>query len=77
MATKINYVDDAKMVKFKHLNIGDTFVYYNRLFMKIPRVKDASIGTTGNSILLINGKLMIMKDDSEVRAVDVEMRVTL
>ena len=78
MAVKINYfVDDSKMIKFKHLDIGDTFVYCDRLYMKIPTVENVSIRAKGNAILAMNGKLIHMMDDSEVRVVDVEMRVIL
>lgn len=77
MAVKINYVNDTNKVKFNELNIGDMFEYCNRLYMRIQNVVGASTKVPGNAILMVNGALMLMKSDSEVRVVDVEMKVLL
>lgn len=77
MAVKINYVDDSAMVEFKELKVGDMFVHCSKLYMKTENVIGAINNLPYNSILMINGKSVLMDDYSAVRAVDVEMRVTL
>ena len=48
---EINYKIKEE-VPFKEIEIGDCFIYVNKIYMKIPEVRDCTDGILKNSVVM-------------------------
>lgn len=70
---KIIYKPDPVKVKFDVLEVGEYFLYAEKLYLKIPR---CSVGNSKKDILLVStGEFMQVPKDLRVEPVDVVITV--